>query len=170
MTNSGKRESLNDLEKEGLLGARIMICTNNSFSKWWSLELIWSQSLNYRPHFITGVLISVSVPFSRHSLHVCQKMSHVQAVGLPIPFLFSVVCIFTATFMERSCFKKPLTKLLTGFYFSFNWEREHEMRNCLSSTKKAEWDYILLQLTVPGSVPGSLRLSHIVTYWCLGRI
>lgn len=164
MTNSGKRESLNDLDKEGLLGASITICTNNSFSEWWSLELTWGQSLNYRPRFNSGVLISVSVPFSRHSLHVCQKMSHDQAIGLLIPFLFSVVCIFAATFMERSCFKKPLTKLLTGFYFSFNWEREHEMRNWLSSKKQAEWDYILLQLMVPGAVPGRLRLNHIVTY------
>lgn len=154
MTNSGKRESLNDLDKEGLLGASITMCTNNSFSEWWSLELTWSQSLNYRPHFITGILISV--PFSRHSLHVWQKMSHAQAVGLLIPFLFSVVCIFAATFVERSCFKKPLTKVLTGSYFSFNWEREHEMRHWLSSKKKAEWDHILLQLMVPGAVPGSL--------------
>lgn len=139
MTNSGKRESLNDLHKEGLLGASITICTNNSFSEWWSLELTRSQSLNCRPHFITGVLISVSEPFSRHSFHVWLKMSHAQAVGLLIPPLFSVVHIFAATFMERSCFKKPLTKLHTGCYFSFNWEREaeREMRNWLSSKRKS---------------------------------
>lgn len=112
--------------------------------------------IELKTSFITGALISVSVPFSRHGLHVWQKMSHAQAVGLLIPFLFSVVRIFAATFMERSCFKKPLTKLVTGSYFSFNWEREHEMRNWLSSKKKAEWDYILLQLTLPGAVPGSL--------------
>lgn len=52
------------------------------------------------------------MPFSSHSLRVWQQMSHAQAVGLLIPFLFgfSVVYIFAATFYLEIMFQKACDK------------------------------------------------------------
>lgn len=75
--------------------------------------------LNYSPHFIKDFLISAFMPFSRHSLHVWQKMSHARAAGLLIPFLFSfsVAYIFAAFYLEimfqKACDKAPHKRLFS---------------------------------------------------------
>lgn len=140
MTNSGRRESLNGLDR------RVCWEPASDLHEQWLLRavkllLTCYQSLSYSTHFIKDFLISAFMPFSRQSLHAWQKMSHAHAVGLLIPFLFSfsVVYILAATFyvdMFQKARDKASHKRLFFFSFHLMWEREREMRNWLSNKKK----------------------------------